>query len=138
MDEYLVNRVLTASPHQLHLMVVEACLRHMRAAEAALEDDAFDKAHTALDEARRHLSHLLGGLNPEADDEFMVNLRGLFKLAFRQLTLADIDHQTDHVRSAISVVASHRETWTLLIDELSGAEPVAAAAAPTGRLTISA
>ena len=134
MDEYLVNQVMTASPQQLHLMVVDGCLRHARLAADAIAEQDFDRSHDALTEARTYLTHLLSGLNPEADDEFMVNLRGLFKLAFRQMTLADIERDGAKLAPAIDVLAEHRATWKGVMDALAadataiGADAVALSA----------
>ena len=133
MDEYLVNRVLTASPEQLHLMLIDGCLRQCRAAEAAIEAETFDRAHESLDSARSHLTQLLTGLSPTADDEFLVNLRSLFKLAFRHLTLADLDHDITLVRAAATIVADYRQTWTLVMEQLSADRP-----AGTGSLAATA
>lgn len=121
MDEYLVNRVLTASPEQLHLMVVEGGLRHARLAAAALADDDYERSHVALDEARKHLSQLLTALNPESTDEFVVNLRSLFKLAFRHFTLGDLDRDVERIEAGIAILAEHRETWRLVMQELTPA-----------------
>ena len=128
MDEYLVNRVLTASPEQLHLMIVDGCLRHCRAAEQAITDATYDAAHTSLDLARQHLSQLLAGLSPTADDEFLVNLRGLFKLAFRNLTLADLQHDVALVQTASKILSDYRQTWLLVMENLTENRP-----APTGQ-----
>ena len=116
MDEYLVNRVLTASPQQLHLMVVEGCLRHARAAAAAIADSDFERSHFALTDARRHLTHLISGLSPDADDEFLMNLRGLFNFAYLQMTTADLQHDAAALDKAIEILAEHRNTWLLVID----------------------
>lgn len=136
MDEYLTNRVLTASPQQLHLMVVEACLRHTRTAETALAAGDLAASHVALDNARRHLAHLMSGLDPLSEDDFMLNLRGLFKLAFRQLTLADIDHRPELVATAARILSEHRETWLLVMEQTAGED--AHASVPAPRLAFSA
>ena len=116
MDEYLVNRVLTASPQQLHLMVVDGCIRHTRQAELAIAEQRWDDSHTALTEARAHLTHLLSGINPQADDEFLVNLRGLFKLAYKLMTLADLQRDAASLPTALAILTEHRETWKLVIE----------------------
>ena len=58
-DEYLESKVTTATPFQLHLMVLDGALRHARTAETAMAQGKMAEARTALAEARRFAAELL-------------------------------------------------------------------------------
>ena len=119
-DAYLEARVMTASREQLHLMVIDGALRHCFGAEDALARGDREAKWQSLSEARRHVSELLGGL-AAVEDEFVDNLRALFKFTLRQLTLADADDDAGKLAEAIRVLEDHRETWTQLLDTLQAA-----------------
>lgn len=114
-DAYLDARVLTASPRQLHLMVVNGALRHCMAAGDAIDRGDREAKAVALGEARKHVAELLGGLS-EAEDDFLDNLRALFKYALRQLLLADARDDAKAVEDAALVLERHRETWAEVME----------------------
>lgn len=138
--EYLATRVLTASPHSLHLLVVEGALRHARTAEAALEAGDRDAAVEALSQARAFVGELLGGLQGDRAPEIAANMASLFTFAYRRLVEGELHGSADSIRDAIKVLQLHRETWLQLLElpgssvAMSGAEAVAEEAAPTPTL----
>jgi flagellar secretion chaperone FliS len=130
-DEYLESKVSTATPYQLHLMVVDGALRHARAAEAALTQRKLPEARTALAEARRFVAEMMAGLNAQRLPELVDKLKSLFVYVLRNLVKADLQHDPQLVTDSIQVLTSHRETWLALAQRLkeeSAAEAPAAAA----------
>ena len=117
-DPYLEARVMTASREQLHLMVLDGALRHCAAAAEALERGDREAKWLHLSEARGHVAELLGGMSA-VEDEFVDNLRGLFKFILAQLTLADADEDPRKLTSAVRILELHRETWVSVIDSLA-------------------
>jgi flagellar protein FliS len=117
-DPYLETRVLTASPHHLHLMVIDGALRHARVAHEALGRGDLETSHFALSRSRDFVNDLLGGLRPGDESEVIEHLKQLFLFVRRNLTQADLTHETEPVRDAIKVLEIHRETWMELIEAL--------------------
>jgi flagellar secretion chaperone FliS len=64
-DQYIETKVTTATPWQLHLMVVDAAIRKAVKAQQALESRNFETAHFALNDSRDCITELIGGLNAE-------------------------------------------------------------------------
>lgn len=110
-DEYLENRVMTAQPHQLHMMVVDGALRHARSAVAAIERDDYEAAHFSLNDARGFVSELAAGLDTERLPDVVANLKSLFAFVYKNLVHADLERSARHVHDAIRVLELHRETW---------------------------
>jgi len=117
-DPYLETRVLTAPPHQLHLMVVDGALRFSRQAAAALEQRDFETAHFSLNRARDCVNELIVGLKPDQDPDMVDRLKGLFIFAHRNLAQADLVHEPRLIHEAIRILEMHRETWVELIENL--------------------
>ena len=117
-DEYLESHVLTATPHQLHLMVVDGALRFANAGKEALLEKNYEESHHAFAKSRSFISELFSGLDEERAPEMIESLRKLFAFCYKNLAQADIDHNVDLVEEAIHILDLHRQTWMELIEKL--------------------
>ncbi len=118
-DEYLEIQVMTATPHQLHLMVVDGAIRFAKQAEAAFADEDFETSHFSLNRAREFVNELIGGLNPDHAEELVNRLKGLFGFVSQNLVRADLERDPQLVRDALKILGMHRETWSELGAALS-------------------
>jgi flagellar secretion chaperone FliS len=109
--DYLESQVMTATPHQLHLTVVDGGIRFAVAAEAALGENDVRKARAALGRAREFVTELIGGLDDKRQPEVIKNVRSLFIFVNRCLVRADLRRDPAQVRDAIQILRLHRETW---------------------------
>jgi len=117
-DQYLETKVMTATPWQLHLMVLDAAIRQATVAQAALESNDFERAHFALNSSRDCVNELISGLNPEQLPELIERLKALFAFAYRNLAEADLHHDAVRVGDALRILKLHRETWLALGEKL--------------------
>lgn len=117
--EYLETQVLTASPHRLHLLVVDGALRFAKQGLAAFERDDWETVDLALARSRDCVSELIGGLSDRGPTDVIATQKSLFAFVFRSLALADPQRNAQHIHDAIRILELHRETWVALADELS-------------------
>lgn len=117
-DEYLETRVMTATPAQLHLLVVDGAVRCAVRAEEALSASDFEAAHFSLNDARDFVTELIGGLNEEHAPEITEPLKALFAFVYRNLVEADMQRSVAKVRDALKILRLHRESWTLMMEQL--------------------
>ena len=61
-EEYLETQVMTATPHQLHMMVIDGAIRFATQAEEALQEDDFETAHFALNRSREFVTEVGEGV----------------------------------------------------------------------------
>lgn len=118
-DPYLETKVMTAQPHQLHMMVVDGAIRFATRAEQALAEQDFETAHFALNDARGFVSEMISGLQEEHAPELVQKLKSLFGFVFLNLVEADRDQDVVKVRDALKILRIHRETWAELGDTLA-------------------
>lgn len=116
--EYLEMKVLTASPAQLHLLILEGAIRHARQAREALVSQDWEASFDLLNRSREFVSELLGGLKDDQAPEMVESLKQLFTFAYRNLALADLEREPTRVDSALRVLELHRETWLELLTQL--------------------
>jgi flagellar protein FliS len=122
--EYLESKVLTATPHQLHLMVVDGAIRHATSARSALESRNIPQAGGQLSRANEFVAQLIAGLDSTRQPHLIDRLKSVFVFVQQTLSEADRRHDVRRVNDAISVLRLHRQTWLALGEKL--AEEVAA------------
>ncbi len=118
--DYLENQVLTASPHRLHLMVVDGAIRFARLGAAALEERRWEALGTALGRSRSCVSEMISGLDAEQSPELAERWKSLFVFVFRSLTMAELERNAQRIADAIRILELHRETWIELGLKLQG------------------
>jgi len=120
-EEYLESRVMTASPEELHLMVVDGAVRHVTQSIAALEQKDFETSHFALNRAREFVIELISGLDESRHEELVSQVKGLFAFVYRNLADADLYHDPAKARDALRILEMHRETWQQLLQQRKSA-----------------
>lgn len=128
--EYLETQVLTASPYRLHLMVIDAALRHARQGLEALNSGKWEQLDRSLSRCRDCVSELLGGLRPETAPELIEPMRALFLYVYRSIATGDLERDPDRIRGAMRVLLKHRETWIELGEKLNATPEGTAALQP--------
>jgi flagellar secretion chaperone FliS len=118
LDEYLETKVLTATPHQLHLMVIDGAIRHATNAAGALESDDFAQADAQLSRANQFVAELIAGLDASRQPEVVDRLRSVFVFVQQTLAAAERRHEKQKVADALRILRIHRETWIALGDKL--------------------
>ncbi len=131
-DEYLESKVTTATPYQLHLMVIDGAIRYARAAQAALEQKNQAEARAALGQSRRYVSEILSGLEEKQMPEVVNRLRSIFVFVLRSLVQADLERNAQLVADALSILEFHRGTWLALAERIKQESPARAATSSAG------
>ncbi len=117
--EYLETKILTATPHQLHLMVIDGAIRHATSAEVALLSSDFARAEEQLSRANQFVAELIAGLDSAQQPDLVDRLKSVF--IFVQRTLAEAERRRDprRIADSLAVLRLHRQTWLDLGAKLS-------------------
>ncbi len=120
-SEYLETRVMTAAPQELHRMVVEGAIRFATLAAEALDGNDLEGAHLALNRSREFVTELIGGLDPDREDEVVGRLRTMFGHVYRELIDAEHERDAGKIRGCIELLNIHRKGWTEIIGRMKTA-----------------
>lgn len=131
-DEYLESKVTTATPYQLHLMVIDGAMRHARAAQSALEQKNPLEARARLAQSRQFVAEILSGLDEKQMADVVIRLKAIFVFVLRNLVQADLEHDPRLVADALSVLETHRETWLALAEKLKQESPALVSSSTAG------
>jgi flagellar protein FliS len=140
--KYLQTKVLTATAEQLQLMLFDAALRNCEQARLGLEKKNYTQSHPALSQAQAIVNQLIAALNPSINKKLCENLKSLYVYAYKKLIDANLNHKPESLEEAVKVLKYQRETWVMLMEQLSKQKAAAAAStmdipAPDARMEAS-
>lgn len=136
---YLKTKVLTATPEQLQLMLFDGALRFAEQGRVALEQKKFEDSHNALTRVQKIVTELKGNLRHDLYPELCGKLASLYNYAYRHLVRANTVHDLNSLNEAVKVLKYQRESWMMLMQELSKKKAAEAAQhmdipEPSGRM----
>lgn len=145
-NPYFRTRVLTATPEELRLMLIEGCVTFLKQGRDALAERAWEKMHENFNNARNILVELMSTMKHEIAPEVCGNLEAIYSYVFRRLTEGSFEKDIAKVDEAIRLMEYDQQTWVLLMDKLaeeragqsSPAQAIEAPAVPQPRATTGA
>lgn len=129
---YLENKILTATPEQLQLMLYEGLIRFSQTARAGLEEKNYEKAQMAFERAGAVLCELVAGLRPDRDASLCEKFAGLYTFCIRRLVDANLHHDVQLVDEALLVMNQLREIWIAVLEKIAAERAEAAQSASPG------
>ncbi len=107
--QYNNNKVMTASPAELTLMLYEGAIKFCNVAELAIEDNDIEKAHNNIVKAQRIVDYLRQTL----DMKYAVaqDFENIYSYLSQRLIEANIRKDKDIVKEVNGHLHSVRDTW---------------------------
>ena len=126
---YLRTKVMTASPVELRLMLIDGAIRFAEQCRVGLGERDFEQAYEGSRQCRAILTELLSSLSSEADPLLCERLTSLYTFLISQLMAAMSDRDPAVLEETVRLLRYESETWRMLIAKLaseSGTGDVAA------------
>lgn len=128
-NDYLENKVNTASSAQLHLMLIEGALRFLAQADKALLREDEVATNAALVRVLEIVEELIVGVR-HSSDEINTKLAALYQFVFTQVSMIYVNGDRQLLGEAQKILEFQRETWRQACEKISGGEKKPAARAP--------
>ncbi|MEZ6243543.1 MAG: flagellar export chaperone FliS [Phycisphaerales bacterium] len=116
---YLRTRVMTASPEQLRLLLLEGAVRFAQQAREGLEAKDYEKAHSGFSQCRAIVLELLGSVRPGPDPELGERVKSLYSFMYNELIEASFNKDAARLGKVIDLLEYEVETWKMLMDKLA-------------------
>ncbi len=116
--QYNNNKVMTASPAELTLMLYEGAIKFCNVAEKAIEENDVQKAHTNIIKAQRIIDYLRQTLDmkyPVAQD-----FENIYSYLGTRLVQANLKKDIDILKEVNEHLHSVRDTWKEVMKINSG------------------
>jgi flagellar protein FliS len=129
-NAYLRTRVLTASPEELRLLLLDGAIKFARQGREGLATKDYEASYNGISQSRNIVLELLTTVKPEHDPVLADRVKALYTYMYVTMVEASMEKSTEKLDSVISLLEYERETWVMLMDQLSkerGGTPAAPA-----------
>lgn len=118
-NPYLRTRVLTATPAELRLMLFDGAIKFCQQALEARKTEDRESAYHSLMRAQKIALELSNSLKHDVDPELTSKLSALYTYIYKLLVDANVNHTSTEIEEAAKLLEYERETWQMLMTQLS-------------------
>lgn len=108
-DAYMVQRVMTAKPQELTMMLYDGLVKFIKLAITGLEKRDYEKVHQNSVKAQNIVEEFMSTLNH--DIAISAELEALYVFVHRELVEGNISKKTEHFESALEIATELADTW---------------------------
>lgn len=110
-DIYRQNQINSASPKDLVILLYEGCVKKIRLAELALEENRLDLVNEHLIKAQDIITELSNTLDMESGGEIAENLDALYDYLLNELYKANIHKDVEKMEYVRNQMNELLESW---------------------------
>ncbi len=118
-NAYLKNRVMSASPEELRLMLLDGALRFARQGLEGLNAKDFGAMFTGISQCRNIIFELMTTIKDEHNPELAGQVRALYTFMYTQTIDASFEKDPVKLSKVIELLEFERETWVMLMQRLA-------------------
>ncbi|MBL4809746.1 MAG: flagellar export chaperone FliS [Phycisphaerales bacterium] len=117
-NAYLKTKVMTASPEELRMMLLDGAIRFANTAKYGLENDDYEKIYEGFTQCRDIVLELTNTIDPTPNPELADKIKSIYVFLYGELVSASVDKDLDRLNKAIELLEFERETWAQLMIQL--------------------
>jgi flagellar protein FliS len=118
-NEYLRQRVMSASPEELRLMLLEGAIKYATQGREGLARKDYEASFNGLSSCRDIVLELLTTIRVDPNPELASQLKGLYTFFYTSLVEAGHEKDLAKLDKVIELLQYERETWILLMQKLA-------------------
>ncbi|MCE2653234.1 MAG: flagellar export chaperone FliS [Planctomycetaceae bacterium] len=119
-NAYLANKVLSAKPEELRLMLLDGALKFCRQGRDAMERKDYEGVFNGFQRTRSILVELISTMKPDPDPSLYQRLSSLYLFMISHLLEASHSKDVAKANEVIKLLEYERETWLMLMKKLEG------------------
>ena len=129
-NQYLANKVMTASPQELTLMLYDGAIKFCTRAINNIENAEIEEAHKSLIKAQNIIEEFM--IVVDRKIEVGNNLFLMYDYMYRRLVEANLKKDSAIIDEVIHLIRELRDAWKIAMDKEKGiyVEPAPQAEAP--------
>src|SRR5262245_45957971 len=102
-QSYLRQAILSATPEQLHLMLIDGAIRFALQGRDALVAGDWEQVYEKFSRAQRIIVEMQSGLRPEVNRELCGRMSALYDFLYRKLLDASVKRDVQAVDDAVKI-----------------------------------
>lgn len=117
-NAYLKTRVMTASPEELRLMLLDGAARFLRQGIDGLEAKDYERSFNGISQCRAIIMELLTGVRPEQAPELVERVQSLYSFLYAELVDASFSRDVKRLGKVLGLIEFERETWQMAMQKV--------------------
>ncbi|MFM9994195.1 MAG: flagellar export chaperone FliS [Phycisphaerales bacterium] len=118
-NAYLRTKVLTASPEELRLMLLDGAIRFATQGRDGLARKDYEASYNGMSQCRNIIIELITSIRPDVDPELAQRVRSVYTFMFSELVEASFQKDPARVDEVLRLLNYERETWAMLMGKLA-------------------
>jgi flagellar protein FliS len=118
-NSYLTTRVMSASPQELRLLLLEGAVKFARQACEGLRTKNFELSYNGFTQARAVALELITGISEDADPDVAEKVRAVFLFIYRELMDASFEKNIARTEKVVELLEYERDTWVLAMERIA-------------------
>ena len=118
-NPYLKTKVMTASPAELRLLLLDGAIKFAELGRDGLVAKDYEKSFKNISRAEDIVMELLEALKPEVDPDLCEKLKSLYVYLYLELVRASSEKDVARIEEVIRLLRYERETWQLAMAQLA-------------------
>lgn len=131
-NAYLRTKVLTASPEELRLLLLDGAIKFAHQGREGLLSRQHEAAYAGLTQCRNIVLELLTTIRAEINPDLAERVRSVYSFLYTELTTALLERDPGRLDKVLQILEFERETWVMLMSKLAEERAAAKPAAQTG------
>ncbi|MEX0876819.1 MAG: flagellar export chaperone FliS [Phycisphaerales bacterium] len=115
-NAYLKTRVMTASPEELRLLLLDGSIKFAYQARTGLQRRDHEMTYLGFSQCRDIVLELLNTIRVEPAPEIARAVQELYTFMYGELVKASIDKDIARLDEVIELLEYERETWVMAIE----------------------
>jgi flagellar secretion chaperone FliS len=118
-NAYLRTKVLTASPAELRLLLLDGAVKFLRQGRDAIARKDHEGTFHGVSKCRNIVLELMNTIKPEPDRELYTRVTALYTFMYTELVEISMSRDLVRCDKVIELLEYERETWVMLMDKLA-------------------
>lgn len=114
---YLKTRVLSASPAELRLMLLDGAIKFAYQGRDGLATKNFEACYNGFTQCREIVIELMTSIRPDCDPQLAAKVRDLYGFMYRHLVEGSHEKSLPKIDEVIKLLEYERETWVLAMEK---------------------
>lgn len=118
-NAYLKTRVMTATPVELRMMLLDGAVKYARQGRDGLVKKDYEAVYNGITSCRNIVVELMTNIREDVDAQLAERVRSLYTFLFTELTTASMEKSVQKMDKVIEILEYEAETWRLLMEKLA-------------------
>ncbi len=112
-NAYLKSRVLSASPAELRLLLLDGAIRFAFQGRDGMVKKDFESCFNGFTQCREIIIELMTSIRPDCDQKLATQVRDLYGFMYRHLVEGSHEKNVIKIDEVIKLLEYERETWVM-------------------------